>query len=81
MNWKGRVLGISYLGAEQWCGGQGGRGHGPPSDNFLGALKSIDCAMFNLSSTFPRRAHARPNTMMLRGLCHGILHLPHKNLK
>ena len=37
--------------------------------------------LFNLSSTFPRRAHARPNTVMLRGLCHRILHLPHKNLK
>ena len=24
---------------DQWCGGRGG-GHGPPSDNFLGVLKS-----------------------------------------
>ena len=32
--------------------------------------------LFNLSSTFPRRAHARPNTVMLRGLCHRILHIP-----
>ena len=36
-------------------------------------IHPVDCAMFNLSSTLPRRAHARPNTVMLRGLCHRIL--------